>query len=227
MESFIIGISGPAGSGKSTIADLICKNYFASRVSFADPIREMLYPLIDQLMYTKKEDEVQAALRENKEKVLDGLDMSPRFLMQRLGGFFRELNPNTFVTLADKKIEMLESINKLISSLTETQDHVPVYGYVIDDVRYDNEATWVRDVRKGAVIKIGRPEEYLRKVPEHHSEQGISNKFVTAEYTNSNEMEDAIRIADEIAAHYKLVPIPENRIKGDKIIMPMENNNVH
>ena len=227
MKSVIIGISGPAGSGKSTVADLICKNYFASRVSFADPIREMLHPLIDQLMYKEDDSVVQAALRENKEEILKDINMSPRFMMQRLGGFFRDLNPNTFVTLADKKIEMLETINKLLSSLAGEQDDVPTYGYIIDDVRYDNEALWVRDIKQGGIVRVERPQELLKEVPDHHSERGISIDFLDFTYTNSDKMEDAERIADELATHYKLTPMPQELPTEGKIVMPMENTNVH
>lgn len=227
MESIIIGISGPAGSGKSTVAELICDRYFATRVSFAEPIRKMLHPMLDQLMYDRDASEVDAALHENKEEMIKELNVSARYLMQNLGGFFRDVNVNTFVTLADKKIKMLEEINEMLSELFGNNLHVGSYGYIIDDVRYDNEAQWITGVKRGAVIRVERPTELLKEVPKHHSERGINRDYVSREYTNSDQIEDAIRIADEIATLHKLKPIPTEMPREGKIVMPMENNNVH
>lgn len=227
MESIVIGISGPAGSGKSTVADLICERYFATKVSFAEPIRKMLHPMLDQLMYDSEPSEVVAALHENKESVIEELNVSARYLMQNLGGFFRDVNVDTFVTLADKKIKMLEEINEMLSELMGTNLHVGSYGYIIDDVRYDNEAQWITGQKQGAIIRVERPEELLKEVPKHHSERGINRDYVSREYTNSDQMDDAIRIADEIARLHKLNPIPAEMPREGKIVMPMENRNVH
>lgn len=227
MESFIIGISGPAGAGKSTIAKHICENYFATRVSFADPIRDMLRPVIDLLNYDKSSESVEKALTDDKEELIKELQASPRYLMQQIGGLFREINPNSFVNLADKKIEMLESVNQLLAGALRVTDRVPVYGYIIDDVRYDNEALWVRDMKKGYVVRIERPEHLLKEVPEHHSERGINRDFVSFEYQNSDNPDDAIAIANKIATHCNLTPIPDRVNLDGKMVMPMENKNVH
>lgn len=227
MKPIVIGISGPAGSGKTTITKHICDNYFATRVSFADPIRDMLRPVIDLLNYDQKATVVEKVLLEDKEKVIDELQASPRYLMQQIGGLFREINPDSFVRLADKKIEMLDNVNDMLAGVFGIKENLPVYGYVIDDVRYDNEAAWVRDVRKGTVIGLKRPQHLLKEVPAHHSENGISKDFVEIAYENSDNPEDAIRIADEIALHHNLTPLPEKDKLNGKIIMPMENENVH
>lgn len=227
MEHIVIGICGPAGAGKSMVAEQICKRYFATQVSFAEPIRKMLHPMLDQLMYDRDASEVDATLHENKEEMIKELNVSARYLMQHLGGFFRDVNLNTFVTLANKKIEMLEGINQMLSELLGNNLHVGSYGYIIDDVRYNNEAHWITGVKRGAIIRVERPTELLKEVPKHHSERGINRDYVSREYTNSDKIEDAIRIADEIATLHKLKPIPTEMPREGKIVMPMENNNVH
>jgi len=41
----IIGLSGYAQSGKDTVADVLVKEYGFERVTFADPIRKILYAI--------------------------------------------------------------------------------------------------------------------------------------------------------------------------------------
>lgn len=227
MKPTIIGICGPAGAGKSTIADEICKRYHAIRVSFADPIRKMLRPMIDQIMYDQEPVYVDKALNEDKEKLIKELNFSPRYAMQQIGGLFREINRNTFITLTDKRIEMLEEVSQQLIELMGRKPPFDSYGYIVDDVRYDNEAQWVTGVKRGAVVRVERPQELLKEVPDHHSERGVNRDFVSREYTNSDNMEDAIRIADEIAQLHNLTPIPTEMPREGKIVMPMENKNVH
>lgn len=228
MESIIIGISGPAGSGKSTVANYLCDNYFASKISFAEPIRKMLYPIIDLLKYDQDESEVAKVLQEFKEDRIEELGASPRLLMQEIGGLFREINPDTFVNLAEKRIEMVNGINELLTQLFNSKGEIPSYAYIIDDVRYDNEANWITNTKKGTIVRVERPEHLAKKVRDHHSERGINRDYVSYEYKNEDEeMKRVAEIAQDIALRHGLTPLPAEVEKKGKIIMAMENTNVH
>lgn len=143
----VIGITGRARSGKDTVADSIVTMIGGYRYSFADPIRAMLVPLGIDMAHPY--------WQANKEKVIPALNASPRRLMQTLGTEWgRDLiDPNIWLTLANQR---LITVGK---------------GMVIPDVRFENEAEWVRS-RGGKIIHVHRPD--AETVEAHTSEAGIS-----------------------------------------------------
>lgn len=216
----IVGLCGKAGSGKSTVAHHILKHYDVVPISFADPLRNMLHPIIDQLYYNDTEASANQFLRERKEEVIEQLGTSPRKLLQDIGALMRSHNEDTFVNLAQSKIDMIEEIDALLGrvlSLGITKK----MSYIIDDLRYDNEACWI-DQSNGLIFRINRPEEYLRKVPAHHSENGVSDVFIDHEMQNDNNPETVVKIAEEIAQICQLRKSIEN-----PIIDPKGSNRVH
>lgn len=143
----LIGITGRARSGKDTVADFIVSRIEGYKYSFAEPLKRMLLPLgIDMsLIYWQS----------NKDTVIPIFNASPRRLMQTLGTEWgRQLiHPDIWLILANRK-------------LSECARNM-----VIADVRFENEAAWVRK-QGGTVIHV------LRKsavpVEQHVSEAGIN-----------------------------------------------------
>lgn len=227
MKPIVIGLSGRAGCGKTSIAQSLCKQYFGSRVSFADTIRQMLHPVIDQLYYNDPPEKVNDTLTVNKEDMIEELGASPRYLMQHLGGLFREINPDTFVHLTEKKIEMLQDINDMLSRLTLSIENIESYAYIIDDLRYDNEAEWIKSKMGGTIFYIDRDESLLKPVPDHHSENGIRAKYIDHTYENTDNESALEQIAFDIAGKMGLTEMPIEKQYAGKFVMPTENNNVH
>ena len=145
-EAPVIGLHGRARAGKDTAANFILAHRGGYIYSFADPIRKMLAPLgIDM------NDPYWQA---RKEQVIPALGVSPRRLMQTLGTEWgRQLiNPDLWLILAKQLL----------------LNYGP--GMVIADVRFENEAAWVRE-QGGRVIHIERPDNVA--VEAHASEAGI------------------------------------------------------
>lgn len=144
----VIGIAGKAGTGKDTIADLIVMLRLGGyRYSFADPLRAMLkagfrIDMYDRDWIRRKEDPVKH------------LGKSPRQLMQSLG---TEWGRN----LVHPDIWVKEALIRLLECGP---------GMVIADVRFDNEAEWVR-IRGGKLIHVTRFCAPL--VHQHASENGV------------------------------------------------------
>jgi hypothetical protein len=216
----IVGLCGRAGSGKTSIAQYLQKNYEAVVLSFADPLRDMLAPVIDQLTYADLDTPLSAYFNEFKEDTIEELGASPRKLLQDIGALMREHNEDAFVNLAKAKINMLKEIDLMLSKITgrPVSDKMT---YVIDDVRYDNEARWIKE-SDGYLINIHRPENLLRKVPAHHSENGVNPDFFDFVYENDDNIETIKEIANNIllkAGIYATPPQP--------IIDPKGSNRVH
>ena len=79
----LIGLYSPAPrSGKTTVSHALERSVFV-RVPFAEPLKELVFPLLVSIGYTP----AQAAQRlySDKELVLDHLGVSTRHILQTLG----------------------------------------------------------------------------------------------------------------------------------------------
>jgi hypothetical protein len=145
----LIGIAGRARSGKSTAAELLLRMGAGKYLySFADPLRAMLkaglgIDLDNPYWQMRKEDPMP-----------EFGGHSPRALLQSLGTEWgRELvDPNLWLTLASRAL----------------QQRGP--GMVIADVRFANEAAWVRGMG-GVILHIERGN--APPVRPHASEAGV------------------------------------------------------
>ena len=159
----IIGITGRARSGKDTVADFIVAAQGGYRYSFADPIRAMLVPLgidlADPYWQARKED------------VIPALGVSPRRMMQTLGTEWgRQLiHPDLWLLMAQQRLLR----------------NGP--GMVIPDVRFENEAAWVRR-HGGRIIHVSRPDN--KEVEAHSSENGIELEPTDTQLFNTGTLEE-------------------------------------
>lgn len=159
----LIGIAGRARSGKDTVANFIIAAIGGYRYSFADPIRTMLAPLgvdmNDPYWQARKED------------VIPALGVSPRRMMQTLGTEWGRnlINPDLWLVMAHQRLLR----------------NGP--GMVISDVRFENEAAWIRK-HGGRIIHVIRPE--AKAVEAHASEDGIEMLDTDAQLFNSGTLEE-------------------------------------
>ena len=159
----LIGIAGRARSGKDTVANFIVAAIGGYRYSFADPIRAMLAPL--------GVDMSDPYWQARKEEPIPALGVSPRRMMQTLGTEWgRQLiNPDLWLIMAHQRL----------------LQNGP--GMVISDVRFDNEAAWIRK-HGGRIIHVIRPD--TKAVEAHASEDGIEMQDTDARLFNSGTLEE-------------------------------------
>jgi len=151
----IIGLTGKKGCGKSSVARIIAEEWNYGIKSFATPIKLMLSAmgLTDDELYNP----------EKKEEIIPKFGKSPRELMQLLGTEFGRT---------------LVSQNIWVSSLEKNLDD---NNYVIDDVRFANEAAMIR-AHGGVIVRVVRG---LDDTPDEHvSEAGINSELINYEIQN-------------------------------------------
>lgn len=128
----LIGLHGLAGAGKDTVADMLARSRDVSRLALAGPIKDMLIAGLQPLGVTRQV----LTDRTRKEQPLPGIGRSPRELMQTLGTEWgRSMAPDLWIRIAEASLVYYRKFATAV---------------VITDVRFENEAVWIR--RQGGEI---------------------------------------------------------------------------
>ena len=147
--TLLIGLCGPAGAGKSTIAKIISRRYGGLVIPIATPIKKMLEALGVDWRHL-------SGTPEEKEEALDIFGgKSARYAMQQLGTEFGRTNFGE---------------DFWVNSWLRIVDGFKQYKLIVaDDVRFENEARAIKD-RGGIVICVVRSYDDFDRTPSHASE---------------------------------------------------------
>lgn len=133
MITKIIAITGLKGSGKTEISKYLVSHYAFERISFADPLKEMLRTM--GLTY----EQLWGQEKEISSTLLEGA--TPRHAMQTLG---TEWGRNLIA------YDLWSNVWK------NKVEHTMSNRIVTDDMRFRNEATMVKNLG-GHIITVERP----------------------------------------------------------------------
>jgi hypothetical protein len=156
----IIGLTGYARSGKDTVANILVENYGYKRIAFADKIRELLYETNPQVGGNRLQHLISTygwEVAKSQPEV--------RHLLQSLGvGARKTFGDNHWI------VEALKNITR-------------EGNYVITDVRFKNEAEWLKDIYNAEIWRVTRPG--VKAINSHISETQLDDyKF---DFTLHNE----------------------------------------
>ena len=164
----IIGLAGPAGCGKSTVADMLSEGFGFIEESFARPLREFVASVCCWAF---------AEVERTKEQATPKLcNRSPREVMQLMGTEFGRdmIHPGIWIraleSRLDRKRAFVDNHNPQIR--LEDWDKKLASGglkIVVSDIRFANEAAWVRE--HGELWHLTRPGKGLTG---HVSESGVA-----------------------------------------------------
>jgi dephospho-CoA kinase len=169
QQAILIGLTGYAGTGKDTVREVLESHGFTG-LAFADPIRQMIRELLaSNGISTSYMDD-----RALKEAIIPELGVSYRQMAQTLGTEWgRNLQPDFWLRLASSFIAQC---------IADGDTH-----YVISDVRFLNEAEWVRE-RGGVIWRVHRAA--ATPVRPHQSEAEIDHIDADWQIFNNGSFED-------------------------------------
>ena len=181
----LIGLTGHAGTGKDTVRAMLEQRGFVG-LAFADPIRQMIRDLFSSNGISESYMDERAL----KEQPIPQLGLSYRHLAQTLGTEWgrRCLGEGFWLNIAAA----------YMADIT-TQTFGPL-SFVISDVRFPNEAAWVKQ-RGGQLWRIVRHD--APPVRDHDSERLIDSLPYDQRIVNDwtlDDLEEAVCAALEIAA---------------------------
>jgi hypothetical protein len=163
-----IGITGKIAAGKDTFADALveheCKLF--KKYSLASPMKK----IAEDIFGFSKD---QLYVHELKETTDAFWDITPRRFLQIMGtDMFRDhFRKDVWLKLAEK--HMRDNPDKHI---------------VIADIRFENEAQFIRDLG-GVIIRINRPgQESNPDAEQHSSEAGLPDELIDYEVPNNSDI---------------------------------------
>jgi hypothetical protein len=187
----LIGIMGAAGAGKDSTADIIAAHVpGVVRFAFATRLRKEIAEAfgIDQRVLTdralKDTPLEQLALRRCTDPGFGQYAwelstfgaLKPRTVMQRWGDYQRQQNPDHYIAPAE--------------SVRIRAVFADCHLMVATDVRFENEAAWVRRNR-GELWRIVRPN--LKLTDPHASERELSDTPADVTIVNAGPLDDLRR----------------------------------
>jgi len=191
----LIGLAGKARVGKDTVGEYLENYHLFQRYAFAGPLKKAVCEMFGITMNYFNDPEL-------KEKVIPFWGYSPRQMAQLLGteGGRELFDKNIWIKRAQREWDSL-----LESAITMTKIDrslgTAIQGMVVTDVRFDNEADWIRD-QGGTVWHIQRHDAY--EVSNHVSESGVVVKIEDMHIRNNGTLEDLYMNVDLILAHMLL-----------------------
>lgn len=172
----VVGLSGLAGCGKSTVAAHLSRTHGYARVRFADPLKKGLIAM------GASPDEIDGALKTLPSDFF--CEKTPREAMQTIG-----------TEWGRKMIGQNFWVNAWKRAVDETLRYRHV---VAEDARFPNEATAIHNYG-GLLVLVERPGLALdAKVGSHESERYASTLGQDATLINDGSVEDLHRAIDAL-----------------------------
>lgn len=172
----VVGICGKARAGKDTAGAYLSKKLGIPTVAFADALKlsaVAMFGITSDMAY---------GINYDREQIVEHWGISVREMLQKLGTeCAREVFRDDFWV---RRLQQLVRIDPCYSE-----------GFIVTDVRFDNEAQWVLDMG-GKMVHISRRDSILESADGHSSEDGVNPNLVNSFVSNDHDVQDLHIVLD-------------------------------
>lgn len=167
MKPLLIGLTGPMGCGKTTVATHLIREHGFTEYSFASPLKDMLCAMLGITEIRLEE------LKRSELPILPERNGEPfpsmRRALQTIGTEWgrQQIHSELWLALAEQRIAAMSNWLSM--------DRI-----VISDVRFENEADFIR--QKGGIVIHIQPENRTHHT--HASESGV--RIEASDYVLAN-----------------------------------------
>lgn len=172
MAGKILGLTGAAGAGKNTVADILFRHGFTN-FGFADPVYRAVASVLGVSPDLLRD-------RAAKERPIEWLGKSPRELLQTLGTEWgrNTIRDDIWIQIAMRQVEKVLAYQKGQG------------GVILTDVRFTNEAAAIK-AAGGTIWKVVRNVECLASdAAKHSSESGLPEDCIDEVIENNGSRAD-------------------------------------
>lgn len=181
----ILGLTGRAGCGKDTVADILVRDRGYTRIAFADPLRAMAYDLNPIVDWHDRD-----AVRLKTVVDRDGWDIAKRIypevrgILQRIG-----------TDVVRNHVSLTFWVDKGMDAIATGRED---QKWVVTDCRFPNEAAAISEC--GWILEIVRPG--LEALPGGHaSEFGVPAELIDFTIENKGTIEELAQSAGWLAGY--------------------------
>lgn len=171
----IIGLTGPIGSGKDTVCDII-RSANLPRLTFSSSFKAALVGHVSRAFGVSESLFKIRTLKDTPEEKLFG--KTPRQVLQYYGTDFARnlISEDIWVSIVRQQIRAVVASSN------------PCNTIVITDVRFDNEAEMII-AEGGSIWQIYRPDNpIVSPSADHAAESGVSEHLVTETLYNTGDL---------------------------------------
>lgn len=175
----VIALTGPKGSGKDTVADIIYRQYTqqwytVGRTAFADPIKEVVQHIFNLSPHGSQQYDL--FKRTDLSYTLQGhipVQVPGRHVVREIGMLMRKYDEKQFNKYVYDKITSGRFVENRIELVT--------------DLRFDNEYTMLKQDLNAKIVKIKRPDYHYDG---HITERGFDDELVDYVINNTGSLVD-------------------------------------
>jgi hypothetical protein len=179
----LIGLTGAIGSGKTTVASILCQNHSYIELTFKGAMVACLAHVFgcDKDIFYDRE------LKELPNSFLFG--KSPREVMQTFGTDWGRKQVHNDIWV--KRVELM---------IATANEFDPNRCFVVSDVRFENEVQMIKRLG-GRIWKIERIDNPFAIDTSHESEQGFHLSLIDKIVENPNNMPDLEELINLVLAN--------------------------